>query len=48
MCYNKYIYDPPEGVVNSSNENIKINDQANKRLTLFDLLINPFSYFFKK
>jgi hypothetical protein len=43
-----YICDPPEGFVNSSNENIKTTDQVNKRLTLLDLLINPFFYFFKR
>jgi hypothetical protein len=43
-----YICDPPEGFVNSSNEEINTNNQANKKLTLFDLLINPFSYFLKR
>jgi len=43
-----YICDPPEGFVNSSNEEINTNNQASKKLTLLDLLINPFSYFFKK
>jgi hypothetical protein len=41
-----YICDPPEGFVSLSNKNT--NTQANKKLTLLDLLINPFSYFFKK
>jgi hypothetical protein len=41
-----WICDPPEGFVSSSNENI--NTQTNKKLTLLDLLINPFSYFFKR
>jgi len=44
MCNSKYICDPPEGFVSSSNE--KTNTQANKKLTLLDLLTNPFSYFF--
>ena len=44
ICNNQYICDPPEGFVNSSNE--KTNTQANKKLTLLDLLINPFYYFF--
>jgi hypothetical protein len=48
MCNNKYICDPPEGFVSSSNENINTNTQTNKKLTLLDLLINPFSYFFKR
>ena len=48
MCNNQYICDPPEGFVNSSNEEINTNNQASKKLTLLDLLINPFSYFFKK
>ena len=48
MCNNQYICDPPEGFVNSSNENINTNTQTNKKLTLLDLLINPFSYFFKR
>jgi hypothetical protein len=39
-----YICDPPEGFVSSSSENA--NTQANKKLTLLDLLINPFFYFF--
>jgi hypothetical protein len=43
-----YLCDPPEGFVNSSNEEINVNNQANKKLTLLDLLINPFSYFFKR
>jgi hypothetical protein len=43
-----YICDPPEGFVNSSNEEINTNNQASKKLTLLDLLINPFSYFFKR
>ena len=38
----------PEGFVNSSNEEINTNNQASKKLTLIDLLINPFSYFFKR
>jgi len=42
-----YICDPPEGFVNSSNEEINTNNQANKKLTLFDLLINPFFIFSK-
>ncbi|MCC5994525.1 MAG: hypothetical protein LM587_02970 [Candidatus Aenigmarchaeota archaeon] len=46
MCNNQYICDPPEGFVSSSNENA--NNQASKKLTLIDLLINPFSYFFKR
>ena len=41
-----YICDPPEGFVNSSNENA--NHQSNKKLTLLDLLINPFFYFLKR
>jgi hypothetical protein len=41
-----YICDPPEGFVNSSNEEINTNTQGNKKLTLLDLLINPFFYFF--
>jgi hypothetical protein len=41
-----YICDPPEGFVNSSNEEINTNTQRNKKLTLLNLLINPFSYFF--
>jgi hypothetical protein len=40
-----YLCDPPEGFVNS-NENTNI--QVSKKLTLLDLLINPFSYFFKR
>jgi predicted peroxiredoxin len=43
-----YICDPPEGFVNSSNEEINTNNQASKKLTLLDLLINPFSYFLKR
>jgi hypothetical protein len=43
-----YICDPPEGFVDSSNEEINTNNQANKKLTLLDLLINPFSYFLKR
>ena len=43
-----YLCDPPEGFVNSSNEEINVNNQASKKLTLLDLLINPFSYFFKR
>jgi hypothetical protein len=43
-----YICDPPEGFISSSSEEINTNNQANKKLTLLDLLINPFSYFFKK
>jgi hypothetical protein len=43
-----YIQDPPEVLVNSSNEEINTNNQTEKKLTLLDLLINPFSYFFKK
>ena len=35
-----YICDPPEGFINSSNES------TNKKLTLLDLLINSFYYFF--
>jgi hypothetical protein len=46
MCNNQYICDPPEGFVSSSSENTNI--QVSKKLTLLDLLINPFSYFFKK
>jgi len=42
-----WLCDPPEGFVNSSNEEINTNNQANKKLTLLDLLINPFSYFSK-
>ena len=42
-----YLCDPPEGFVNS-NENINTNTRTNKKSTLLDLLINPFSYFFKK
>jgi hypothetical protein len=34
-----WLCDPPEGFVNT---------QANKKLTLLDLLINPFSYFLKR
>ena len=41
-----YICDPPEVFVSLSNKNT--NTQANKKLTLLDLLINPFSYFFKR
>jgi len=41
-----YLCDPPEGFVNSSNEEINTNTQGNKKLTLLDLLINPFYYFF--
>jgi hypothetical protein len=41
-----YICDPPEGFVSSSSENANI--QTSKKLTLLDLLVNPFSYFFKK
>jgi hypothetical protein len=48
ICNNKYICDPPEGFVNSSNEEINTKTQGNKKLTLLDLLINPFYYFFKK
>jgi hypothetical protein len=44
VCNNQYLCDPPEVFVSSSNEND--NNQANKKLTLFDLLINPFSYLF--
>jgi hypothetical protein len=44
MCNSKYICDPPEGFVSSSNK--KTNTQANKKLTLLDLLTNPFYYFF--
>jgi hypothetical protein len=40
-----YLCDPPEGFVNS-NENT--NTQVSKKLTLLDLLLNPFSYFFKR
>jgi len=46
MCNNQYICDPPEGFVSSSSENA--NHQSSKKLTLLDLLINPFSYFFKR
>jgi hypothetical protein len=46
MCNNQYICDPPEGFVSSSSENANI--QTSKKLTLLDLLINPFSYFLKK
>jgi hypothetical protein len=42
-----YICDPPEGFVNSSNEETNVNNQANKRLSLLDLLINPFFIFSK-
>jgi len=48
MCNNKYICDPPEGFINFSTENINTNAQVNERLTLLDLLINPFSYFLKR
>jgi hypothetical protein len=48
MCNNQYICDPPEGFVNSLNEEVNTNTQASKKLTLLDLLINPFSYFLKK
>jgi hypothetical protein len=41
-----WLCDPPEGFVSLSNKNT--NTQASKKLTLLDLLINPFSYFFKK
>jgi hypothetical protein len=41
-----WLCDPPEGFVSLSNENI--NTQANKKLTLLDLLINPFYYFLKR
>ena len=41
-----YICDPPEGFINFSSENTNI--QVSKKLTLLDLLINPFSYFLKK
>jgi hypothetical protein len=37
--------DPPEGFVNSSNEEINANTQGNEKLTLLDLLINPFPIF---
>jgi hypothetical protein len=46
MCNSQYICDPPEGFVSLSNKNT--NTQANKKLTLLDLLINPFSYFLKR
>jgi hypothetical protein len=45
VCNNQYICDPPEGFINSD-ENTNTNTQANKKLTLFDLLTNPFYYFF--
>jgi hypothetical protein len=41
-----WLCDPPEGFVSLSNKNT--NTQASKKLTLLDLLINPFSYFLKR
>jgi len=41
-----YICDPPEGFINFSDENTNI--QVNKKLTLLDLLINPFYYFLER
>jgi hypothetical protein len=43
-----YICDPPEEFVSSSNEDINTSNYANKKLTLLDLLINPFFYFLKR
>ena len=41
-----YICDPPEGFVNSSNEEVNTNTQANKKLTLLDLLTHLISRIF--